>query len=33
MPENARAGIPSFEASVAAPTVPDMRVVEPRLAR
>jgi len=30
-PENAIAGMPSFAASVAAPTVPDMRTVEPRL--
>ena len=31
-PLKARAGIPRLEASVAAPTVPDMRVVGPRLA-
>lgn len=31
-PLKARAGIPSLAASVAAPTVPDMRVVVPRFA-
>ena len=32
MPLNASAGMPSFAAAVAAPTVPDMRVVRPRFA-
>ena len=32
VPLKAMAGMPSFEASVAAPTVPDTRTVLPRLA-
>ena len=32
VPLKARAGMPCFEASVAAPTVPDMKVVTPRFA-
>ena len=32
LPLNAIAGMPSLEASVAAPTVPEIRVVLPRLA-
>lgn len=32
VPLKAMAGMPSFAASVAAPTVPDIRVVEPRFA-
>lgn len=31
-PEKARAGMPCFAAEVAAPTVPEMRVVVPRFA-
>ena len=33
VPLKAMAGMPSFEASVAAPTVPDTRTVLPRLAK
>ena len=33
VPLKAMAGMPSFDASVAAPTVPETRTVVPRLAR